>query len=160
MKYWVIVNGQQQGPVEESQLPSMGVTRDTMVWHEGMPQWQTAGTLPELNYLFNGGYAGNMGGYGSSTSSNGNNVSYGNGGNYEPVMPKTWLTEAILCTIFCCVPFGIVGIVFASQVSAAWRQGNYELAETKSQNAKKWVTISFILGIIGGVIGFFVGLLG
>jgi len=156
MKYWVIINGQQQGPVEESQLPSMGVTRDTMVWREGMPQWQTAGALPELSYLFNGGYASNT----NADSTVSDNVNYGNDGGFQPVMPKTWLTEAILCTIFCCVPFGIVGIVFASQVGSAWSQGNYELAEAKSQVAKKWVTISFILGIVGGVIGFFVGLFG
>ena len=129
MKYWVIINGQQQGPVEESQLPSMGVTRDTMVWREGMPQWQTAGALPELSYLFNGGYASNA----NADSTVSDNVNYGNDGDYQPVMPKTWLTEAILCTIFC------------------W---------AKSQVAKKWVTISFILGIVGGVIGFFVGLFG
>ena len=32
--------------------------------------------------------------------------------------PKNWLVESILVTIFCCLPFGIAGIVFASQVNS------------------------------------------
>lgn len=32
----------------------------------------------------------------------------------EQVCPKTWMAESILVTVFCCLPFGIAGIVFAS----------------------------------------------
>ena len=32
----------------------------------------------------------------------------------ENVQPKTWLVESILVTLFCCLPFGIVGIVNAA----------------------------------------------
>lgn len=62
--------------------------------------------------------------------------------------PKTWLTESILVTIFCCLPFGIAGIVNAGKVSSLFAQGKYEEAEIKSVNAKKWVKISFIIGIL------------
>ena len=44
--------------------------------------------------------------------------------------PKTWLAESILSTIFCCVPFGIVGIVYAAQVSSNYHAGRYEEAES------------------------------
>ena len=53
MKYYIILNGRQAGPFEENQLLSMGVTRSTMVWREGMQNWQEAGQLAELAYLFN-----------------------------------------------------------------------------------------------------------
>lgn len=68
------------------------------------------------------------------------------------VCPKTWLAESILVTIFCCLPFGIVGIVNASKVSALYAQGRYSEAEMRSANAKKWVKVAFIIGIVWIVI--------
>lgn len=68
------------------------------------------------------------------------------------VCPKTWLTESILVTLFCCLPFGIAGIVNASKVSALYAQGRYSEAEMRSANAKKWVKVAFIIGIVWIVI--------
>ena len=34
----------------------------------------------------------------------------------KPECPKTWMVESVLATIFCCLPFGIVGIINASKV--------------------------------------------
>lgn len=64
------------------------------------------------------------------------------------VCPKTWLAESILVTIFCCLPFGIAGIVNASKVTALYAQGRYSEAEMRSANAKKWVKVAFIIGIV------------
>ena len=36
----------------ESQMLDYGLTRDTLVWRSGMPQWQKAGNMPELAHLF------------------------------------------------------------------------------------------------------------
>jgi len=52
--------------------------------------------------------------------------------------PKTWLAESILATIFCCLPFGVVGIVYASGVESAFYAGRYDEAEHKSRLAKRW----------------------
>lgn len=52
--------------------------------------------------------------------------------------PKTWMAESILVTIFCCLPFGIAGIVFAAKVSSLYAAGKYEEAEAASKNAGKW----------------------
>ncbi len=62
--------------------------------------------------------------------------------------PKNFLIESILVTIFCCLPFGIVGIVFASQVNAKFDVGDYEGAVKTSQEAKKWVTLAFASGLL------------
>ena len=32
------------------------------------------------------------------------------------IPPKSWLVESILVLLFCCLPFGIVGVVYASKV--------------------------------------------
>lgn len=62
--------------------------------------------------------------------------------------PKNWLVESILVTIFCCLPFGIVGIVFASQVNSKFAAGDYNGALESSRNAGKWTKISFWIGIV------------
>lgn len=54
--YFVAIDGAQAGPFEISTLPekvSAGkITRDTLVWKQGMPQWTAAGMVPELKDLF------------------------------------------------------------------------------------------------------------
>ncbi|MFZ2282348.1 MAG: CD225/dispanin family protein [Lutibacter sp.] len=62
--------------------------------------------------------------------------------------PKNYLIESILVTIFCCLPFGIVSIVYASQVNAKFDLGDFEGALKASQEAKKWVTWAFASGLL------------
>ena len=56
--------------------------------------------------------------------------------------PKSWLVESILVTIFCCLPFGIVGIVNASRVESRYYAGDIEGAMRASQEAGKWTKIA------------------
>lgn len=53
MKYFISVNGQQQGPFEVSELLAHGITPTTLVWTEGMPEWEPANQIAELQHLFN-----------------------------------------------------------------------------------------------------------
>ena len=66
----------------------------------------------------------------------------------EQTQPKNYLIESILVTIFCCLPFGIVGIVYASQVNSKFASEDYEGAQLASDNAKKWMMWGAISGII------------
>jgi len=61
--------------------------------------------------------------------------------------PKNWLVESILVTIFCCLPFGIAGIVFASQVNSKWAVADYNGALQASKEAAKWTKIGFFVSI-------------
>lgn len=61
--------------------------------------------------------------------------------------PKNWLVEAILVTIFCCLPFGIIGIVYATQVSSKFAVGDHAGALEASRNAGKWTKIGFFVGL-------------
>jgi len=49
MKWYYVENGQQAGPVEETQLAELvqsgRLREDTLVWHEGMAAWQPFGTV-------------------------------------------------------------------------------------------------------------------
>ena len=74
--------------------------------------------------------------------------------------PKSYLTESILVTLFCCLPFGIVGIVYASKVNSQFRAGNYTAAEESSKNANKWTMYGFYTGLVLGVINLLVRVAG
>ncbi len=69
-------------------------------------------------------------------------------------MPPTYMAIAILSTIFCCLPFGIVSIVKASQVGSLYGQGSYEEAQKASKSAKKWAIISAVTAVGLGLLYF------
>lgn len=62
--------------------------------------------------------------------------------------PKNYLVESILITLCCCLPLGIVGIVFAAQVDSKWNAGDHAGAISAADNAKKFVLIGLVLGLI------------
>ena len=68
----------------------------------------------------------------------------------EKICPNTWLAPAILVTLFCCLPFGIVGIVYAAKVSSLFAQGSYDAALQASKSAKMWSLIGMGCGLFIG----------
>ena len=70
-------------------------------------------------------------------------------GNAPQPQPKNWLVESILVTLFCCLPFGIAGIVNAANVNSRWAAGDYAGAQAASAAAGKWTKIGLYCGIAG-----------
>jgi Interferon-induced transmembrane protein len=66
--------------------------------------------------------------------------------------PDNYLVWAILTTVLCCLPLGIVSIVYSTKVSGLWSQGRYAEAHAASESAKKWAIIAAIVGVVVGVI--------
>ena len=66
-----------------------------------------------------------------------------------------YLAQAILVTIFCCLPFGIPAIVYAAQVNGKIAAGDLTGAAETSKKAKKWSWISFGTGLGFTIIYFF-----
>lgn len=48
IKFYVLDNNQQKGPFSENELKSMLLTNDTLVWREGMENWDYAKNIEEL----------------------------------------------------------------------------------------------------------------
>jgi len=61
---------------------------------------------------------------------------------------KTYLVEAILVTLCCCLPLGIVSIVFAAQASSKQGAGDTVGAQEAAGKAKQFA----MWGLIGGII--------
>jgi hypothetical protein len=62
-------------------------------------------------------------------------------------MPKKYLVESILATLFCCLPLGVAGIVFASKVESLYKAGAYAEAQEASRKAKMFSLIALGVGI-------------
>jgi hypothetical protein len=63
---------------------------------------------------------------------------------------RTWLWQSIVATLLCCVPFGIVAIVYAAQANAAKGVGDLATARVKAGKARTWVLWAVILGLLVG----------
>lgn len=74
--------------------------------------------------------------------------------------PKNWLVESILVTLFCCLPFGIVGIINASSVNTKYDAGDYAGAQQASEQAGKWTKIGFFVGLASVAVWFVLSMLG
>ncbi|MBO6880802.1 CD225/dispanin family protein [Winogradskyella sp.] len=67
----------------------------------------------------------------------------------KPQRPNSYLALAIISTILCCLPTGIVSIIYATQVNSAYEDGNYEKAMSASKNAKTWGIVSIVVAALG-----------
>lgn len=63
-----------------------------------------------------------------------------------------YLVQAILVTLFCCMPFGVAAIVYAAQVNTKAAAGDLAGARASADLARKWCWWSFGLGLAGGIL--------
>jgi len=63
----------------------------------------------------------------------------------QEVVPNH-LVWAILTTLFCCLPLGIVSIVYASKVDGLRAAGDLPGAWDASRKAKNWAIASALIG--------------
>ena len=138
MNWFYSEGGAQKGPVDDAAfraLVSNGTIRpDTLVWHEGMADWQPLSAAepalaPQVVPPPPPGSAPAAG---------------------APIPPGTvpnHLVGAILATIFCCLPFGIVSIVYAAQVNSKLAARDLDGARASSHNANAWMWVAIGVGI-------------
>ena len=173
--YYVDGNNQQQGPIDAAQLPSFGVTAKTLVWCEGMANWQVAGEIPELASLFAAKQPEipaqpqmqpgtpaqtqmqpqvqpqtmNINNFQQTQQQMNTQPPFQQPNNQQmPPQPENYLVWAILVTILCCLPFGVASIIYSTKVSSLYAQGDYNGAVDASQKAKKFAMIGGIGGLV------------
>ena len=61
---------------------------------------------------------------------------------------SNYLIPAILSTIFCCLPLGVVSIIFATQVNSKVASGDIAGAQEASKKAKMFMFIAVGLGVL------------
>lgn len=77
-------------------------------------------------------------------------------GRSVPVSPThavpTYLTPAILVTLFCCQPAGVVAIIFSAKVPKCLADGNMRAALDASEKARLFCLIAFGAGLLSVII--------
>ena len=102
----------------------------------------------------NGGYS-----YGQKDSNPNSSFNYGgksgnghsqfnNGQPEKQISGTPYIIFSILVTLCCCLPLGIVSIVYASKINSLQNAGDYEGAKAAAKKAK----IFMIIGAVGGLI--------
>lgn len=188
VRYFAMVGGERIGPLDLEALPENGVGPDTYIWHKGLPDWIPARDDAGICRMMRRRLAG-IGPNGDNPTSRPNepDETEDNLANYSPQMrryvpkdseplpppgsfnpdtsrppvPLTWL--ALLTTLFCFPPIGVVGLWFALKSRHAWddawraEQGFKHDADSESlrrqaheyaRMAKMWIGITFFLGFI------------
>ena len=108
----------------------------------------------------------NQNGYNNYNQANYGQPNYGqnyNQPNYNQQKPLNWvpyLVLSIISTVCCCLPFGIVAIVFSAKINSAMAAGNIEEAQHAAKNAKIWIIVAFAVGIIVNIITSMLGMTG
>ncbi len=120
-------DGKEYGPVDAAQLRQWQaegrVNAQTRVQAEGQTEWRALADFPELNTPVAPPVTG-------------------------PVAPlpksavPNYLVPAILTTLFCCLPFGIVAIVYSGKVNTHLQAGDLAQAQLASQKARMWCWVS------------------
>jgi len=132
-------DGKQYGPVSAEQIRQWfaegRAKPETLVQAEGSADWKPLAQFPELAPAAPAGVVPPPVPPPLAT------------GQPRPDVP-TYLAPAIISTIFCCMPFGIVAIVFAAQVSTRLNAGDVAGAQRASANARTWFWITFGCGIL------------
>ena len=59
--------------------------------------------------------------------------------------PPTRLGWAILCTLFCFTPFGIVAIVKSTRVNPRWALGDWDGARAASRSVRTWCLLAALV---------------
>jgi hypothetical protein len=77
-----------------------------------------------------------------------------------PAQIPNYLVQSILVTLCCCVPAGIVAIVYAAQVNSKVAAGDVAGAQESSRLAKIWSWVGFGLGVLVGIIYAIAGAMG
>lgn len=166
MKYWIILDNRQLGPFELEEIKQYPVMPNTPVWHEGLAQWIPASRVPEIVNMFAppepeppityDHQATDNDGYGERNEHEQQPQTQRRPGNHRQIVvdnrmaerPSSYLGWAIAATILCCVPLGIIAIVFAAQVNSKWERGDYEGALKASKRAEIWIILAITLGVV------------
>ncbi len=176
MQWYYALSGRQVGPhsLEEMQaLVRQGtVRRDTLIWASCLNNWQPAGQVAEFSVDWNAapplppvlpasasapGFPSPPSGHSLPrnpyTPPSGNVFQPGQGTAPSATGPLVFsIISTLVSFLFCCIPIGVVGIIYAAQINGKVAQGDLEGARRCASTANIWSGVSLGLGAVGLII--------
>lgn len=141
MAWYYIQSGNQCGPVTDQELAgkvqSGELSPTDLIWQEGMADWKPVNQVPPF-----------AGGATTPTplTTNPTFAQPASAMSYQKIPNYLW--QSIAVTVLCCMPFGIVSIVYAAKVDGLVARGDIAGAQAASKSAKTWVNVSVISGLV------------
>lgn len=152
MSWYFSKNGTQLGPITEEELSAKArsgeVQPTDLVWKEGMSDWRPLNQVAEFQAIANVAGASMP----PPISSGGNGpiaqpaAAVANPYQGQPIANYLW--QSIVVTLLCCMPFGVVGIVFAAKVDGLVARGDIAGAQAAARTAKNWTVAGFVFGLV------------
>lgn len=66
----------------------------------------------------------------------------------QPINGTLYMVFSVLSLLLCCLPLGIVSIVFSSKINSQQKNGDFEGARESAKKAKIFLILSLVLGLI------------
>lgn len=144
VSYLVQRQGQQFGPytleVLRRYVAEHRISLSDFAWSQGMPSWmpvsQIIGNIPSPMRAPQQQYVSHA------------RPQYQQVQPIVVVKPQSYMLSAVLVTLFCCIPFGIVSIVYAAQVDSKFSAGDYAGAQQASNSARSWYHAALVSGLV------------
>ena len=178
-QYFYRQGNQNVGPLSVQEILASGIDiYTTYVWAEGMETWKLAKDVADFHisaqptpppnppqnqnpYPSQNNGAANQGYLNADPIGNSdlnNTQRQTNTQQNRNQRPQNYLILSVVCTLLCCMPLGVVGIIKASKVNKLYDEGKIAEANQNAEEAKKFATIGIVVGFIVQVIAFFVGM--
>ena len=146
------VNAQEAEPQQEEAVQtSTPVQQETNTQYQDSYSAGNQGAYSYGNSSQNDTYPNN---YQNNTYQNGyQNGDYQNMPSYQQNQGDSvnwvpYLVLSIISTLCCCIPFGIVAIVFSAKINSAVTAGNIEEAKKAAKTAKIWIIVAVAAGLL------------
>lgn len=144
-------DGRQLGPLELETIKAMlaagTLSPDALLWQAGMADWAPISTIIPLESI-----AADMGQIPPLPNRRHTPPSpllrNTDPRLHKPRRPENHMVKAILILIFCCLPAGIVAVIYASQVDSEYNRGDYAGALAASKKADFWCQLGLIPTLI------------
>lgn len=175
IQYWINQDGEQTGPLTLDQLEQMTLSEKTYVWSAGFDDWKPMAQVPELAHLAAEGDTTGVAvppleqepalgtpveqpvmgtpveqpamGTPVQQPAMGQPVPTGEQQQPYPACPPTNMVWAIISTILCCIPLGIIAIIYANKVSKKYYEGDLAAAEHYSEVSAWWCIGTIVAGL-------------
>lgn len=179
MQYWAVIDNERKGPMTLDDLTKLNLAPDTLVWREGLAEWIPAKDLCELSTIFANSdtpeppeieneatVAGPAQPQYTTQPAEPQNTQWNQCGNNNPKpqgvwnsfdsqgrpCPPTYLVLSIIVLACCCQIFGIIALVYSTQVKSLYQMGDYDKSYNYSRKAFWWSIAGLALGVVASIV--------